>query len=115
MSEPEIRREIEETRERLGGTVDELVAKADVKARARDKAAEVRARAQDKAAEVKATAQNRAGELPGQVKVARAKAVELSGRMSQSRLVQRGWPLAVAAGVAAMAFAIVWGRRQAWP
>ena len=37
---PEIQREIERTRERLGQTVEELTAKADVKTRARVKAAE---------------------------------------------------------------------------
>ena len=35
MTAPEIQQEIERTRERLGDTVDELAAKADVKARTR--------------------------------------------------------------------------------
>ena len=39
-SAPDIQREIEQTREHLGQTVEELAAKADVKARARVKAAE---------------------------------------------------------------------------
>ena len=41
----EIQWEIEQTRERLGHTVEELAAKADVKARARVKAAEASERA----------------------------------------------------------------------
>jgi hypothetical protein len=41
MTADEIRLEIEETRQRLGETVDELAAKADVKARARAKVTEV--------------------------------------------------------------------------
>jgi hypothetical protein len=132
-SQQEIQREIERTREHLGETVEELVAKADVKTRAKDKAAEVKAKAQDKAAEVKAKAQDkaaevkakaqdragevkakaqdRAGEVPGQVKVARAKAVELSGRANRNQLVQRRWPLAVAAGVVVAALVIAWRRR----
>ena len=132
-SEQDIQAEIEQTRERLGETVEELVAKADVKARAQDKAAELKAKAQGKAAEVKATAQqkaaevkttaqhraaevkakaqDRAGELPGQVQEARAKAAEVAGRANQNQLVQKRWPL-VAAGVIAVAgLVIVWRRR----
>ena len=123
MSEPQsqqdIQQEIERTREHLGETVEELVAKADVKARAQDKVAEVKAKAQGKAAEVKATAQEKAAavrataqekaaevkakaqdrtsDLPGQVQAARTKAAELSSQASQNQLVQRRWPLAVAA------------------
>jgi Protein of unknown function (DUF3618) len=41
MTADELRQEIEQTRQRLGETVDELTAKADVKARARAKVAEV--------------------------------------------------------------------------
>jgi hypothetical protein len=74
MTAPEIQLEIERTRERLGETVDELASRADVKARARDKAAEITAQAQ-------------------------AKATELSGRVRGSQVVQRRWPLAVAVGV----------------
>jgi len=54
-----------------------------VKARARDKAAEMQVRARDKAAEVKARTQG--------------KATELSARVRQSQIVQRRWPIAVAA------------------
>jgi hypothetical protein len=45
MTEPEIRQEIERTRAQLGATVAELAARADVTARARDKAADVKAKA----------------------------------------------------------------------
>ena len=134
MTAPEIQQEIERTRDHLGETVEELVAKADVKARAQDKAAELKAKAQgkaagvkataqqkaaevkttaqEKAAEVKAKAQDRAGELPGQVQVARAKATELSARANQNQLIQRRWPLAAVAGVVVVAgLIIVWRRR----
>ncbi len=74
MTADELRQEIEQTRQSLGETVDELAAKADMKARARAKAADTKARARDKAAEV-------------------------SGRVSRSQAVQRRWPVAVAAGV----------------
>jgi cobalamin biosynthesis Mg chelatase CobN len=133
-SEQDIQAEIEQTRERLGETVEELVAKADVKARAKDKAAELKAKAQVKAAEakttaqlkaaeakttaqakaagVKAKAQGQAGDLPGQVQVARAKAAELSSKVSQHQLVQRRWPVAAVAGAVVIAgLIIVWRRR----
>jgi len=76
MTAPDIEQEIEQTRLRLGGTVDELAARADVKARARDKA------------------------------------TELSGRVRQSRLVQRRWPLVVAAGVLVAGTAVLRRRRR---
>ena len=120
MSEPqrqqEVQQEIERTRERLGETVEELAAKADVKARARDKAAEVKAKAakvKAKAAKVKTTAQGKAAELPEPVQAARARAVDLSGRVNESHLVQRRWPLAVVAGVVVAGVVIVWRRRKA--
>jgi hypothetical protein len=88
MTAEEIEQEIERTREHLGETVDELAAKADVKARARVKAAEVRARARDRAAEV-------------------------SGRMRQSQVVQRRWPLVVAAGALLAASVVAWRWKKA--
>lgn len=75
---------------RLGETVEELAAKADVQARARDNAAKARAKAQDKVAE-----------LPGQMK--------------RSRLAGRRWPLAVAASVlvaGSVAAGVAWLRRK---
>jgi len=63
--------------------VDELAARADVKARAREKVAE-----------------------------ARDKAAELSGRVRRSRLAQRRWPLAVAAGALVAGSAALWWRRR---
>jgi len=91
----ELQEEIEQTRERLGQTVEELVAKADVKARAQAKAAEVKVKAQDKAADVK------------------SRAVGISGNFWQSQMVQRSWPLvAVVAGAVLIGASIVVRRRQ---
>ncbi len=96
----ELQQEIERTRERLGETVEELAAKADVKARAQAKAAETKARAQAKAAETKARAQ--------------AKAAEVSGWIRQTQEGQPRWPLAVtAAGVLIMGAAVIWRWQQA--
>jgi Protein of unknown function (DUF3618) len=86
MTAMEIQREIERTRERLGETVDELACRADIKARARAKAAAMKARA-----------------------------TEASGRVRQSKAVQRRWPAAVAAGalVAGSVVVLIWRRRRA--
>jgi Protein of unknown function (DUF3618) len=99
MTAPEIQQEIERTRERLGETVDELAAKADVKSRARAKAAEMKATAQERAAEMKA-------------KMA-VKAADVSGQMGQSQVARRRWPIAAAAATAVVIGSIVvWRRRK---
>ena len=72
MTAEELQHEIEQSRQRLGQTVDELAAKTDVKARAR------------------------------------AKATEVSGRVRRSQLVQRRWPVALAAGVLIAGSVAVW-------
>jgi len=87
ISQEEIQQEIERTREHLGETVEELAAKADVKARAQAKAADVKAQAQ-------------------------AKATELSGQVRRSPVVQRRWPLAVAAGVLVAGSLVIWRWRK---
>ena len=89
MTAAEIEQEIERTRQRLGETVDELAAKADMKARARAKAAEMKARA-----------------------------TEVSGRVRQSQVMQsqvmrrRRWPAVVAAGVLVAGSAVIAWRRR---
>jgi hypothetical protein len=83
----ELQQEIERTRERLGATVEQLAAKADVKAQAQAKVAEVKAQA-------------------------RSKAVEVSERMKQNQVLRRHWPLALtAAGVLMMGAAVIWRSR----
>jgi predicted metal-dependent phosphoesterase TrpH len=65
-----LQEEIERTRERLVETVDALAAKADVKARAQDKARELTGRLKAKAdqSDVKAQAQQKARHLAGMLK-----------------------------------------------
>ena len=95
MTAPEIQQEIDRTRERLGETVDELAAKADVKARTQAKAAEMKARAQGKATEMK------------------AKATEVSGQVRRSPVVQRRWPVAAAAAsIVLVGSLLAWRRRK---
>jgi predicted transcriptional regulator len=85
----EIQQEIERTREHLGQTVEELAAKADVKARARARATEMKAKVQ-------------------------ARASGVSGQMKQGQLARDRWPLvAVAVGVTMMASALILRQRKA--
>jgi hypothetical protein len=83
MTAPEIQQEIEQTREHLGVTVEELAARADVRARIRAGAAGMK----DKAAG-----------MPGQ--------------MRQSELVRRGWPLASAIAAAVLIGSVLVLRRR---
>jgi Protein of unknown function (DUF3618) len=76
MTAQELEQEIERTREHLGETIDELAGKADMKARAR------------------------------------ARAAEVSDRVRGSQLVQRRWPMAVAAGVLIAGSVIIRRRRK---
>jgi hypothetical protein len=92
MTTQQLEQEIERTRDHLGETIDELAGRADLKARARVRAAEIKARAQDRAADV-------------------------SGRVRQSQVVQnqvmqRRWPVAVAAGVLIAGTVIIRRRRR---
>jgi len=63
----ELQREIEQTREQLGDTAEQLVAKADVKARAQSKAAELAGRVKGQAATARAQAAAGAGSVRDQV------------------------------------------------
>jgi hypothetical protein len=76
MTTQELEQEIERTREHLGETIDGLAGKADMKARAR------------------------------------ARAADVSGRVRQSQVLQRRWPLAVAAGVLIAGSVIIRRRRR---
>jgi cell division septum initiation protein DivIVA len=119
MTAPEIQQEIERTRDRLGDTVDELVARADVTARAQAKAADVTSRAQAKAADVTSRAQAKAAEVraraQGKASDIKGKAAGMTGRVQGSPMVQRRWPLAAAAAAGVMVAAgsfLVWRRRK---
>lgn len=66
-NEQELRQEIEQARERLGDTVQQLVAKTDVKARARAKAAGLTGRVKDNAALARSKAAGRGADARSQV------------------------------------------------
>lgn len=59
----QLRTEIEQTREHLGDTVDQLAAKADVKAQAQAKAADLTRRAKDTAGQATQQAAHTAGQV----------------------------------------------------
>src|SRR5450631_1837803 len=92
--EIEIQQEIKRTREHLGDTAEELTARADVRARARAKAAEMKDRAAEAAAQFR---QRRLAE----------------GRPARGRHAQRRWPaVAAAAGAVIVGSALVRRRRR---
>ncbi|GIH21074.1 DUF3618 domain-containing protein [Rugosimonospora africana] len=93
-----LRAEIEQTRAALGETVSALAAKADVKARAQDKADEVKAR-------MRGVAQNRYSDLAYRVGRSRER---VSGTVGSR------WPLLIgaAAGLVVLAAGLtIWRRR----
>jgi hypothetical protein len=79
MSAAELQEEIERTRAQLGQTVDELADKADVKAKAKEKAAQMRAKALERAGQAQRKAVEKAGQaqtvarrvVPGRIPVGR--------------------------------------------
>jgi hypothetical protein len=109
MTADDLQQEIERTRERLGETVDELAAKADVKGRARAKATKATARARDQAAKATAQARDQAAKATAQ---ARDQVAEVSGRVTANDAVRRRWPLAAAAVVAIAATVVIWRRKR---
>jgi chromosome segregation ATPase len=121
MTADDLQQEIERTRERLGETVDELAAKADVKGRARAKATKATARARDKAAKATGQARDQAAKATAQARDQAAKATaqardqvaEVSGRVTANDAVRRRWPLAAAAVVAIAATVVIWRCKQA--
>jgi hypothetical protein len=104
MTAPEIQQEIERTRDHLGETVEELAARADVKARARARAAGMK----DKAAQMKVRAQGKATEMSGQLRQSRP----AQSQLAQGETVRRRWPLAAAAAGAVLVGSVLVRRRR---
>ncbi|HEY1920622.1 MAG TPA: DUF3618 domain-containing protein [Streptosporangiaceae bacterium] len=106
-SPEELQDDIERTRDQLGETVEALVAKADVKARAQRKVADVKAEAVHKAADVKAGAQQKGADAAEHVA---AQAKNLADRLPDQVTDKRSGGLIVA-GVAMLAAAWLIVRR----
>jgi Protein of unknown function (DUF3618) len=94
--EQELRQEIDQTREQLGETVDQLVAKTDVKGRARAKAAGLTGRVKDSTVQVRARAAARGagmrGRVAGKTVMARQKAAAVGGT-AKTQLQARAAPV----------------------
>jgi hypothetical protein len=79
----QLQREIERTREQLGETIDELVARVDVRSRARAKAAEVSGQVKSKTGQtwqdIAARAGNLRRQIAGKTATARHRAIPASG------------------------------------
>ena len=81
------RAEVEQAREELGETVEALAYKADVKARAHDKADELRERAQATAQQVQARAQEAAQKLQAKAQQTAAEAQARGGTLAEPTAV----------------------------
>jgi CHASE3 domain sensor protein len=105
----ELREEIERTREQLGETVQVLAAKADVKARAQDKAGQVTERLKDKAGQ----ARQQVAATAGQISAVTPEPVQRAAATAASTARQRRVPVAVAIGAVAVAWLLIarWRRR----
>lgn len=96
----ELEQEIERSREQLGATAEELAARTEAKARARDKAAELSGRAKSKTGQARKEAAARAAsarsQLAGKAAAAREKAMAVGGAgkgQLQSRVAAMGAPV----------------------
>ena len=92
----ELRQEIEQTREQLGETVEQLAAKTDVKGRARAKATELAGRARRTVAQARTQAATQVstvrGQLAGKSVGARQKGTAVGGRVN-SQLQAKAAPV----------------------
>jgi uncharacterized protein YdbL (DUF1318 family) len=97
----EIRADIEQTREEVGDTVEQLAAKTDVKAQARERVEQIKGNARAKADELKAKAQSSTPD-----------GAQQGGRQVVAKVRENPAPVALGAAVL-VAFLI--GRRTARP
>jgi chromosome segregation ATPase len=120
----QLRTEIEQTREHLGDTVDQLAAKADVKAQAQAKAADLTRRARDTAGQVRQQAADTASQASQRAAAAAAtgqeqlqartpEGVKQAASAGVAKARQYRTALAIAAGAVALSAVVVrWWRRR---
>jgi hypothetical protein len=90
-NEQELRQEIEQTRERLGDTVELLVAKTDIKGRAQAKVAGLAGRVKDKSALARSNAARASIARQGWIPLAAAAALLALGSGYSGYLAFRSW------------------------
>lgn len=95
----QVRAEIEETREELAGTVQGLVAKTDVKQRARDSIHENTAKVHDKASEI----QGKVADLSDRVREAAPEKAKASTNLLRTRIQEDPWIAAIPLAVIGLA------------
>jgi Protein of unknown function (DUF3618) len=101
--------EIERTREQLGETVEQLAARADVKARAQEKARQVTGRLKGKAGQ----ARQQAAAAAAKISKATPEPVQRAAAQAVVTARQRWAPLAAAIGAGVLAWMVIarWRRR----
>jgi LPXTG-motif cell wall-anchored protein len=97
--------DIDRTRAELGDTVQALLAKADVKARAQQRAAEVSTQAKDKLQTVKQELSDRASQLTGKAEQSAPEPVQRGAQQVAKTVSQYRVPFAAAAGAVLVAVA----------
>jgi ElaB/YqjD/DUF883 family membrane-anchored ribosome-binding protein len=115
-----LQREIDQTREHLGETVEQLVAKADVKARAQETASELKDQAMGKAAQARTQAAHAAEAVRSQAAAAAAPVRDAMPEPAQQAITkatgtvrQRPVPVAVAVAVLVVGILVIrrWRKR----
>ena len=104
--------EIERTRAELGETVEALAAKADVKARAQEKAADARRAIMDAGSQVKDQVTNGTAQAAATIWNAAPEPVQRAAKRAADSARQRRAPLAMAAGAALLAGWLIARRRR---
>jgi hypothetical protein len=100
---------MEQTREKLGETVEQLAAKADVKARAQDKASQLTGRLKDKAGQ----ARQQTATAAAKISKATPEPVRRAAAQAAVTARQRRVMLAAAVGAGVLAWMVIarWRRR----
>ncbi len=109
----QLKTEIEKTRQQLGDTVDQLAAKADVKARSQAKMADVTQRARDKTSQVRQLAAAAAGTGREQLQSRTPDSVRRAVGQGAESARRYRTQLAIAAGAAVVGILVLrWWKRR---
>jgi cobalamin biosynthesis Mg chelatase CobN len=110
----ELRTRVAQAREQLGATVEELAAKADVKSRARHKAAEVKGRAQHRAHEATEHMQHAASQAAHRVQEKTPEPDRGAASRTGGRRRRRPAPVVVVGGLVVLAAVLAARGMRVW-